>query len=111
MEARISVTRAYALLPIALLVLSSSCDRARQGDADGNQPVTTPYSTISVVGMQRSVGSGTPPTVNGVRYGLAVWSDGGASTHSFYTADADTTYTATFYPARVWVAITGTAGQ
>jgi hypothetical protein len=76
-----------------------------------DQPVTTPYSTISVVGMQRTVGSSTPPTVNGVLYGLAVWSDGGASNHSFYTADADTTYLATFYPARSWIAITGGIGQ
>jgi len=75
-----------------------------------DQPVTTPYSTISVVGMQRTVAS-SAPTVNGVPYGLAVWSDGGASAHSFYTADADTTYTATFYPARAWLTIIDRSGK
>ena len=39
MEARISVTRALALLPFALLALVSGCDRARQADQEGNQPI------------------------------------------------------------------------
>lgn len=70
-----------------------------------DQPVTTPYTTMSVVGMQRTVGNIAPQPVKGVPYGFGVWSDGGGSNHSFYTADADTTYSATFYPVRGWLPI------
>lgn len=40
MEARISVTRAFALLPFAILALTSACDRFKRADEGGNQVVT-----------------------------------------------------------------------
>lgn len=40
MEARIRVTRAFALLPVVLLALIGGCDRAREADEEGNQPIT-----------------------------------------------------------------------
>src|SRR4029450_3488329 len=39
-EARINVTRAPALLPVAMLALVSACNRAGQTEDEGNQPVT-----------------------------------------------------------------------
>lgn len=34
------MTRALALVPVALLALVSGCNRAKQGDEEGNQPIT-----------------------------------------------------------------------
>ncbi|MDQ5841425.1 MAG: Ig-like domain-containing protein, partial [Chloroflexota bacterium] len=60
------------------------------------EPKASPYSTLSVVGMKRTLGVVSPQTVNGVTYEFSSWSDGGAATHEITTPSADTTYTATF---------------
>ena len=62
------------------------------------EPKASPYSTLSVVGMKRTLGVVSPQTVNGVTYEFSSWSDGGAATHEITTPSADTTYTATFRP-------------
>jgi glucose/arabinose dehydrogenase len=60
------------------------------------QPVTTPFSTPSVVGMQRTLGVISPQTLNGVSYRFVSWSDAGAATHTISTPASPATYTATF---------------
>ena len=60
------------------------------------QPVTAPLSVQSVVGMRRTITAVSPQTVNGVAYQFSSWSDGGAASHTVYTPDANTTYTAKF---------------
>jgi glucose/arabinose dehydrogenase len=64
------------------------------------QPVTTPFSTTSVVGVERSLGAVTPQIMGGTTFEFSSWSDGGASTHSINTPATNTTYTAAFIPAQ-----------
>ncbi|MEK7832431.1 MAG: PQQ-dependent sugar dehydrogenase [Acidobacteriota bacterium] len=56
------------------------------------QPVTSPHTFASVVGVERSIGVPNPQTI----YTFNNWSDGGAATHTISTPATDTTYTATF---------------
>jgi glucose/arabinose dehydrogenase len=60
------------------------------------QPVTSPYTVQSVVGMARTIGAAPSQRVNKTNYSFASWSDGGAETHAISTPDVDTTYTATY---------------
>ncbi|HTM46178.1 MAG TPA: hypothetical protein VL137_14560, partial [Polyangiaceae bacterium] len=60
------------------------------------QPVTAPFSTNSVVGMQRVLGATSPQNANGKTWAFASWSDSGAPTHTITTAPSATTYTALF---------------
>jgi glucose/arabinose dehydrogenase len=60
------------------------------------QPMTTPLSVSSVVGIIRSIGAVTPQISGGNSYEFASWSDGGAATHNLSTPSANTTYTATY---------------
>ena len=59
------------------------------------QPVTTPLSFDSVVGIVRNI-EATPQTSGGTTYGFVSWSDGGAARHNVSTPAANTTYTATY---------------
>jgi glucose/arabinose dehydrogenase len=63
------------------------------------EPATAPVSVQGVVGLIRTLGAASPQVLDGVRYELASWSDGGAATHAVTTPAADTTYIATFRPA------------
>ena len=60
------------------------------------QPLAPPASMSGVVGMDRSVGSISPQTLNGTNYTFASWSDGGAATHDISWPATTTTYTATY---------------
>jgi glucose/arabinose dehydrogenase len=60
------------------------------------QPVSTPHTVTSVVGVTRTLGAPSPQTVNGTTYGFVSWSDGDAQTHTVDTPTTDTTYAATF---------------
>jgi glucose/arabinose dehydrogenase len=60
------------------------------------QPMTTPVSVLSVVGIERELGVVSPQNVNGQIYQFASWSDAGAATHTISTPATDTTYTASF---------------
>lgn len=60
------------------------------------QPLTTPATVSSVVGMTRTIGVVSPQSANGQSWGFQSWSDGGAATHNISTPSAPTTYTATF---------------
>lgn len=59
-------------------------------------PVTSPYSTLGVVGVIRSLGVVSPQTKAGHVYRFRRWSDGGAASHTISTPGVDTTYTAEF---------------
>ena len=58
---------------------------------------TTPFSVTLVEGTTNTLSAPSPQVLNGTTYVFAGWSDGGAQTHTF-TANATTTYTATFTP-------------
>ena len=60
------------------------------------QPVATPLSFDSVVGIVRNIEATTPQTSGGSTYHFVSWSDGGAARHDVSTPAANTTYTATF---------------
>ena len=60
------------------------------------QPVTTPFSTIGVEGIQRTLGVVSPQTLNGQTYTFSSWAHGGAATQTIVTPEANTTYTANF---------------
>jgi glucose/arabinose dehydrogenase len=62
------------------------------------QPVTTPASIASVVGINRTLGVVSPQTLGGTNYVFSAWSDGGAASHTVNTPATNTTYTATFVP-------------
>jgi hypothetical protein len=61
-----------------------------------NEPKSTPYSELSVVGMSRTIGVISPQTLNGVPFEFDSWSDGGAPIHSIFTPSDSTTYTAVY---------------
>jgi glucose/arabinose dehydrogenase len=60
------------------------------------QPVNTPASVASVVGIQRTLGVVSPQSSGGTDYEFAGWSDGGTATHGVSTPASDTSYTARF---------------
>jgi glucose/arabinose dehydrogenase len=60
------------------------------------QPVTTPHSFDSVVGIVRNLDAPTPQAPGGTTYNFASWSDGGTVNHDVATPATDTTYTATY---------------
>ena len=80
----------------ATITLATSPDELRL-TLDG-QPVTTPFSVVSVVGMTRTLGVVSPQGDCGVAYEFTSWSDGGAPTHSISTPASGATYTANFAP-------------
>jgi glucose/arabinose dehydrogenase len=82
----------------AMLTLTSS-PGGLQLTLDG-QPVTAPFTFMSVVGMRRSIGAVSPQTVSGRTYRFKSWSDGGAQTHTITTPSVNTTYTARFLKSK-----------
>lgn len=61
------------------------------------QAVTTPFSIIGVVGIQRTIGVVSPQTSGEQTYEFARWSHGGTATQSISTPTNDITYTAVFH--------------
>jgi hypothetical protein len=60
------------------------------------QPIATPASDSSVVGLVRSLGAPSPQSAAGKTYQFVSWSDGGAASHNISTPSTNTAYTATF---------------
>jgi glucose/arabinose dehydrogenase len=83
------------LLPRTSTLTLATQPAGLQLTLDG-QPVTTPFSVLGVVGIQRTLGAPSPQTQGATTYAFQSWSDAGAQTHSISTPAADTTYTATF---------------
>jgi glucose/arabinose dehydrogenase/regulation of enolase protein 1 (concanavalin A-like superfamily) len=63
------------------------------------QPVATPYSTLSVEGIRRTLGVVSPQIKNGITYNFTSWSHGGSATQTISTPVNNTTYTANFSQA------------
>jgi glucose/arabinose dehydrogenase len=60
------------------------------------QPLVTPQTISSVVGIERQLGVVSPQSLNGALYRFANWSDNGAAVHTIATPPSNTVYTAAF---------------
>jgi glucose/arabinose dehydrogenase len=60
------------------------------------QPITTPMTVDSVVGVIRTLEAPTSVTSGSTTYEFVSWSDGGAAGHTISTPASNTTYTATY---------------
>jgi glucose/arabinose dehydrogenase len=69
------------------------------------QPMATPLTFASVVGILRAIDAPLTQTSGGTTYEFVSWSDGGAAMHNISTPSAAATYTATY---RVATGGTGT---
>ena len=90
-------TTSVDVLPNTATISLVTVPAGLQVTLDG-QPVTTPASIVSVVGIVRALGVVSPQTVGGTAHYFQSWSDGGAATHTIATPGAGGTYVAT-YPA------------
>ena len=61
-------------------------------------PFVTPFSTESVVGMNRWIGAVSPQQADSRTYLFDSWSDGGTAAHTVSTPASATTYTAVYRP-------------
>ncbi len=69
------------------------------------QPMATPLTFESVVGIVRNIEAPATQVSGGTTYEFVSWSDGGAAAHNVTTPAANTTYTATYR------AVTGGGGN
>jgi glucose/arabinose dehydrogenase len=102
-SAGLTSTTFVDVVPRTANLTLTSAPSGLQVTLDG-QPVTTPVSVSSVVGMTRRLGVVSPQTSGGTTYTFQSWSDGGAAGHDISTPATDATFSATFVPA------TGTTG-
>ena len=91
----LSSTAFVDVLPNTATISLVTIPAGLQVTLDG-QPVTTPTSVLSVVGVVRSLGVVSPQTAGAFAYYFESWSDGGGATHTIATPSATGTYTATF---------------
>ena len=91
----LSSTSYVDVLPNTVTISLVTIPPGLQVTLDG-QPVTTPTSVVSVIGIVRSLGAVSPQTVGGASYNFQSWSDGGAVTHAIATPSAGGTYAATY---------------
>jgi glucose/arabinose dehydrogenase len=98
------------LVPRRAVIGLASSPSGLQVTLDG-QPVTTPFSTVGVVGVRRTLGAVSPQSSGGRTYSFQSWSDGGASTHEIVTPSEDTAYTAVYSTSPGPVAPRGTRLQ
>lgn len=59
-------------------------------------PLTTPYSTSALSGMQRPLEAPSPQTLNGVTYLFDHWEHGGAASQTITITDSNAVYTAVY---------------
>jgi glucose/arabinose dehydrogenase len=83
------------ILPRTSRITLATNPAGRQLKLDG-QPVATPLSFDSVVGIVRRIEAPTPQTAGATTYEFVSWSDGRAAGHDISTPATATTYTATF---------------
>jgi glucose/arabinose dehydrogenase len=55
----------------------------------------TPFTRTVILGSRNTISATSPQTLDGAQYSFSSWSDGGAQAHDI-TANASTTYTATY---------------
>jgi glucose/arabinose dehydrogenase len=63
-----------------------------------DQPVSTPTTFASVVGIVRNIAAAATQSSGSTTYEFVSWSDGGAATHNVSTPASNATYTATYRP-------------
>jgi hypothetical protein len=83
------------VLPNTVTLALTTLPAGLQVTLDG-QPIATPASMTSVVGMLRMLGVVSPQTAGNVGYPFMSWSDGGTASHTITTPATNTTYTATY---------------
>jgi len=88
--------------PRTALLAFQTIPAGLQVTLDG-QPLNTPASIVSVVGVQRTLGVVSPQSSGGTIYEFSGWSDGGAATHTINTPANNTTYTARFIAPTILV--------
>jgi hypothetical protein len=93
-KAVIPATRLFPGVSTVQLTLAAN-PAGLQIKLDG-QPVVTPYSFASGIGVAHALEAVTPQTSSGTSYSFSAWSDGGAALHNITTPAVNTTYTATY---------------
>ena len=93
--AGLSTTSFVDVLPNTVTITLTTNPAGLRVTLDG-QPVTTPVSVVSVVGIVRSLGVVSPQISGTSTYRFVSWSDGGAATHTVATPGSNSTYTATY---------------
>ena len=83
------------IVPRVVRLTLATSPAGLQLNLDG-QPVATPFSFDSVVGVLRHLEAPASQTYGGTSRPFVSWSDGGASAHDIATPSAATTYTATY---------------
>jgi hypothetical protein len=86
------------ILPQKVTLSLASSPPGLQLRLDG-QPVTTPHSFESVVGIVRNLSAPSPQTLNGTAYEFVSWSSGRPATHDVATPSTNSTYTVTYRAA------------
>lgn len=66
-----------------------------------DEPVVTPNTQQSVVGVERTIDVVSPQTYQGKVYSFVGWSHGGITNQTYTTANKDTTFTALFQETQV----------
>lgn len=93
-SANIQTTTFVDILPQTASITLQTLPPGLTVTLDG-QPMATPLTITSVVGMRRMIGVPTPQTSGATTYStFGGWSDGGAQTHEIVTPTAGATYTA-----------------
>jgi len=91
----LSTTTSVDVLPNTVVISLATNPPGLRVTLDG-QPVTTPMSVTSVVGIIRTLGVVSPQVSGTTTYQFASWSDGGAATHTIATPGTNRTYTASY---------------
>jgi hypothetical protein len=86
----LAATSYVDVLPNTVTLTLTTLPDGLQVTLDG-QPMTTPTSVASVVGIIRTLGVNPP-----LGYTFVSWSDGGAATHTIATPATSSAYTATY---------------
>ena len=86
----LAATSYVDVLPNTVTLTLTTLPADLQVMLDG-QPVTTPSTVASVVGIVRTLGVNLP-----LGYTFVSWSDGGAATHTIATPATNSSYTATY---------------
>ena len=94
-SAGLSTTSFVDVLPNTVTITLTTAPAGLRVTLDG-QPVTTPVSVASVVGIVRTLGVVSPQTSGASASIFVSWSDGGAATHTVATPSTNRTYTATY---------------
>ena len=66
-----------------------------------DEPVVTPNTQQSIVGIDRTINVVSPQTYQGKVYSFTGWSHGGTANQTYNTANKDTTFTALFQETQV----------